>query len=130
MPGRECWSGTIQEWQLVTVNLNGYAGQPVQLRWRFGSDQGVGKEGWYVDDVCVFQATYYQPPPQALTLLREDNSLVLRWRDSGFANYTIFSGDSLDGSFDNLEGQTADTLFALPLTLAPPQRFFIIVGEY
>jgi hypothetical protein len=45
------WSGT-HDWQEVTVDLSAYAGS-VKLRWSFGSDGAVGREGWYVDDVKV-----------------------------------------------------------------------------
>ena len=33
------------------VDLSEWAGQSVQLRWRYASDSSVTNEGWYVDDV-------------------------------------------------------------------------------
>jgi hypothetical protein len=45
------WSGT-HAWQEVTVDLAGYEGQ-AQLRWAFGSDGAVVREGWYVDDIEI-----------------------------------------------------------------------------
>jgi hypothetical protein len=45
------WSGT-HDWQEVTVDLTGYSGL-VKLRWAFGSDGAVAREGWYLDDVAV-----------------------------------------------------------------------------
>ena len=47
-----CFSGT-QSWSDVEFDLSGYSGL-VQFRFRFGSDVGVTKEGWYVDDVMVW----------------------------------------------------------------------------
>ncbi|HNS04071.1 MAG TPA: hypothetical protein PKM78_17005, partial [Anaerolineae bacterium] len=33
--------------------VSAYAGQTVQFRWRIGTDNGVGRTGWDVDDVSV-----------------------------------------------------------------------------
>jgi choice-of-anchor B domain-containing protein len=43
-------------WQQKTVDLAAYAGQTVRLSWRYGSDGGVDREGWYVDDIAVSHA--------------------------------------------------------------------------
>ncbi len=40
-------------WQRTLVDLSAYAGLPVQLRLRLGTDASVGKTGWYVDDLQV-----------------------------------------------------------------------------
>lgn len=50
--GRPCFSGTT-DWEQVQLNLSGYAGQTLQLRWRFGSGNSGSAEGWYIDDVVV-----------------------------------------------------------------------------
>jgi subtilisin-like proprotein convertase family protein len=53
--GRQGWvanpNGT--SFVQVTVNLLPYAGQNVWLRFRLGSDNSVGAEGWYVDDIVA-----------------------------------------------------------------------------
>jgi hypothetical protein len=46
-----CFSGTI-DWTEVVCDLGSYSGN-VQIRFRFGSDNGGALEGWYVDDVRV-----------------------------------------------------------------------------
>jgi hypothetical protein len=46
-----CWSGSIP-WTEVVCDLAAYSGS-VQFRFRFGSDNGGGREGWYVDDIRV-----------------------------------------------------------------------------
>ena len=35
------------------MDINAYAGQTVQFRFRLGTDTGVGREGWTIDDVIV-----------------------------------------------------------------------------
>lgn len=43
-------------WQQKSVDLSAYAGQTVKLAWRYGSDSGVDREGWYVDDIALTHA--------------------------------------------------------------------------
>jgi serine protease AprX len=40
-------------WTRAVVDLNAYAGQTVQLRYRIGTDSVMSATGWYVDDVKV-----------------------------------------------------------------------------
>jgi hypothetical protein len=56
-PGQMGYSGVFG-WTQATFDLTGYTGL-ARLRFRFGSDQAVSEEGWYVDDVTV------QSVPQA-----------------------------------------------------------------
>ncbi len=52
LAGRKAWSGNSGGFITTTVNLPAAAsGQPVQLRWRCGTDQGNGGAGWFIDDV-------------------------------------------------------------------------------
>ena len=39
-----------------TVDLSGYQGQTIRLRWQYSSDSLVNYEGWYVDDIVVSHA--------------------------------------------------------------------------
>jgi hypothetical protein len=48
--GTPCWSGQY-DWRKETFDLASYAGETIQIRFRFASDAYVPKEGWYVDDV-------------------------------------------------------------------------------
>jgi hypothetical protein len=58
--GIPCFSGAIA-WSQATVDLSGYSGD-VQLRFRFGSDNGTGDEGWYVDDIEIVRTSSLAPP--------------------------------------------------------------------
>jgi len=64
--GRQGWVGDLTAWTEVTVDLNSFAGQSVNIRWRLGCDSSVNDEGWYIDDV---QITSPLPPNPAPTLL-------------------------------------------------------------
>jgi hypothetical protein len=56
-PGLYGFSGSF-DWTQAAFDLSGYSGM-AKLRFRFGSDQGVNQEGWYVDDITV---TSESPP--------------------------------------------------------------------
>jgi hypothetical protein len=50
LPGSACFAGS-NAWQRRSFDLSAYAGQSVRIRFRFGSDSTVTREGWYLDDV-------------------------------------------------------------------------------
>ncbi|MEO6133092.1 MAG: M36 family metallopeptidase, partial [Saprospiraceae bacterium] len=43
----------------VYIDLSEYKGQQVKVRYRFGSDDNISGDGWYVDDVEVMDAVIY-----------------------------------------------------------------------
>jgi hypothetical protein len=51
--------------------------------------------------------------PFALTMVRDDNDLVLQWSDLGAASYRIFSSTSEQGPFDTLEGTATTNSFRI-----------------
>ncbi len=55
-----CFSGNIS-WSEVVCDLGAYSGD-VQIRFHFGSDDGGGAEGWYIDDVRVILLVGNNPP--------------------------------------------------------------------
>ena len=48
--GTPCWSGS-HDWREEVFDLSDYVGESAIVRFRFASDEYVGLEGWYVDDV-------------------------------------------------------------------------------
>ena len=53
--GRPAFTGSSGGYVLTLVDLSAFAGESVLLRFRLGTDSSVGGDGWYVDDVRVFQ---------------------------------------------------------------------------
>jgi len=52
--GIRAWCGDPQDWTKSVVNIDDYAGQSVQFRFRLGTDGSVGRpEGWKIDDIKV-----------------------------------------------------------------------------
>jgi hypothetical protein len=56
-PGLRAYSGYFPYWREAIFDLSGYSGQ-AKIRFRFGTDQAVTREGWYVDDVVVLSGSY------------------------------------------------------------------------
>ena len=127
MPGLPCFAGSITTWTRVEVNLSAYAGQAVQIRFRFGSDNGGQLEGWYVDDVIVAGAATLTAP-QDVTLYRNGDSMVLRWAEDSNPLYQVYSSTSPDGPFDTLIGSTDQNLFVIPGGIADVPMFYVVVG--
>ncbi len=55
---RAAYSGDTGEWQDVDVDLSEFAGQFVQFRWRFVTDDSGGDIGWWIDDAVLETTTY------------------------------------------------------------------------
>ena len=53
LSGRQAWTGDLDGWRSVVVDLSSLAGSEIALRWRFATDATMGDEGWYVDDISV-----------------------------------------------------------------------------
>jgi len=45
------WTGTSDGWEAETLDLSGYAGSPMKMRFHFTSDGYGVDEGWYIDDI-------------------------------------------------------------------------------
>ncbi len=52
LAGQKGYGGNSGGWQPAVFDLTPYIGSAVQIRFQFGSDQGVNAPGWYVDDVA------------------------------------------------------------------------------
>lgn len=127
--GAPCWAATVSGWTAINVDLSPYAGDNIQLRWRFGSDQGTAYEGWYIDDVLVFNITTMADPQQLTIQLIDDPTpqLMLRWLPDGWPYHQIYSSTDSDGPFDTFEGSTADDYYSIS-TIGSDPMFFIVVG--
>lgn len=129
MQGRACFGGTQSTWSTVSADLSGFAGSALQLRFRFGSDAVNNREGWYVDDVQVYSPSVNPPPPVGLTIAVSGTDIVLRWEESGFDTYLVYSAADAEGPFDTFEGSTGSTSLTIANGTAASKRFYYVVGE-
>jgi hypothetical protein len=88
--GTPCWAATIN-WTEVTVDLSAYQG-PCRFRFRFGSDQAVTAEGWYVDDFTIIGRPGAAPQaPRHVMISRQGADVSLQWDAvPGAAYYKVF----------------------------------------
>jgi len=52
--GAPVYDGTLSTWTQETVDLTAYAGEQIKLRFALWTDEGLNKDGWYVDDISIF----------------------------------------------------------------------------
>jgi len=53
IPNESCYTGIHETWNEAVFNLTVVSGQRVLVRWHFGSDGGVVRSGWYLDDITT-----------------------------------------------------------------------------
>ncbi len=64
LAGRHVWTGNSNGFIDTAVQLPlSAADQPVQLRWRLGTDEVISAPGWWIDDVSVEVQTGTPDPP-------------------------------------------------------------------
>jgi extracellular elastinolytic metalloproteinase len=59
LSGRRAFTGsTAGDWIETIIDLEAFAGEEVQFRFRFGTDEGTAEEGWFVDNVTLYGNLY------------------------------------------------------------------------
>lgn len=84
-------TGVSPLWTPASLDLTGYAGGTVQIRFRIQTDAAVHLDGWYIDDVVVHSST---PAPDLL--LFEDTFDALHNWDPGLGDWGLESGGLSD----------------------------------
>jgi uncharacterized repeat protein (TIGR01451 family) len=79
--GRAAWTGNTGGFITTTVNLPAAAaGQSIHLKWRFGTDNVVNGNGWYVDTISIIDGFYTccsGSPSIAITQVASTNLAVV-----------------------------------------------------
>ena len=120
--GEAVLNGYKYEWMEEVMDLSAYAGETIQVRFRFTSDNSTQFVGFYIDDIIVL--SYLHEPllaPQLLfpaSLSDVPRRTTFLWHSSRFAAaYHIQI--AYDNLFLSLEGDTvvADTALKLSSSL-------------
>jgi hypothetical protein len=131
VPGQPCYSGTITEWATEQFDLSAYEGSDVQLRWRYASDAGTNREGWYIDDIQIYGIGFSTGPtaPLGLVIRVVGEDVVLSWQADGNAAYNIYSSTTSEPPFPTLEGTTNLTTFTIVGAAASDlKKFYYVTG--
>ncbi|RZB30236.1 MAG: hypothetical protein SRB1_02516 [Desulfobacteraceae bacterium Eth-SRB1] len=105
-------TGTSAAWFKERIDLSGYAGKQVEIRFRLTSDtNGVQSDGWYIDDIMIAE-TEGSPFSYPFTDNMEGGAATLaNWHSSSWAlapdGYSGISGiyaftDSPEGDYGSL----------------------------
>jgi hypothetical protein len=85
LAGKKAFSGRVQSWVQVTVNLTNWVGNTVKVRFNFGSDDSITYLGWYIDDVVVkgiknvIEIEKYNQTQPTNAVLTQGQSVDLQW---------------------------------------------------
>jgi hypothetical protein len=130
MLGEPCFAGSVTTWTQVDADLSAYAGQSVQLRFRFGSDQSTGAAGWFVDDVSVTAfGSAALTDPQQVVIYSDGDNIILSWAADSNPSYRIYSDTDPSGTFSTFVGSTTattDTLFGAAASSL--KTFYVVKG--
>ncbi len=53
--GELVYDGSEKEWIDEIININNYSGNQIYLKFEFHSDDYVQEDGWYIDDIEIFE---------------------------------------------------------------------------
>jgi subtilisin family serine protease len=128
MRGIPCWAQNLT-WVKQAVDLASFAGQSIQLRYRFGSDHVIGYEGWYVDDVLIVALGESVADVTGLVMIGEGDDLHLYWDPDANHGYRIYDDTDPFGSFTNQVGETTANDFVVVGGAASTEvKFYIVRG--
>jgi len=120
--GTTCWSGSFG-WQETVFDLEAYADATVQFRFRFGSDNGTGAAGWFIDDVSLSGYDSGPGAPLVITISYSEPNVVVSWGEEPTATgYKVYRSSEPYGTFELVQDSTLNSY----TTTAGGQYFFYV----
>ena len=74
------YSGKSNGWLPAEFDLTQWLGQTIRLRWRFASDSGITRRGWFLDDIEIVEAQVRSVPLDLQAESGRDSEALLQWR--------------------------------------------------
>ncbi len=74
------YSGKSNGWLPAEFDLTQWLGQSIRLRWRFASDSGIVRRGWFLDDIEIVESQVRSVPLDLQAESGRDSEALLRWR--------------------------------------------------
>jgi hypothetical protein len=115
---RPCFGGVTGGWQAVEFDLAAYAGETVQVRFRFGTDRYVEERGWFIDDIAFTWGIAWLEAPAGGTVAGGGSGVVELRLDA-----LSLSPGTYRGAWTARSNAPGSPSFAVPVTLqvnAPP----------
>lgn len=139
--GQGCFSGH-HDWAQAFYDLSEFVGHDVEIRFRFSSDEGIGSEGWLIDDIEL-RLPSSRLAPTELSGEAVPEGVMLSWgspvvprRDEKYhipdelSGYRIYR-QSGQGQFFMLDTLVTDDRFVDDLSELPDGEFaYYVSAEY
>ena len=99
--GTPCYSGSFG-WQESFIDLASWETQTVQFRFRFGSDNGTGAAGWFIDDISLVGYEQSQPgEPLVISITYNDTFVTINWEvEPAATGYRVYRSATPYGLFE------------------------------
>jgi hypothetical protein len=128
LSGLQGWCGDPDPWIESVVDLDAYAGQTAQFRFRLGTDSSVGHDGWDIDDVAVQSCI---PAAPDFTLGASPNTIAICAGSP--AAYTVdvgaISGFANDVTLSASGHPAGSTASFSPNPVTPPGSSTLTIGN-
>jgi hypothetical protein len=78
--GMPIYDGTHYYWTQELVDLSAYSGKQIKLRFALWSDGGTERDGWYVDDINIYNYGTLPVELTSFTANAVNNTVKLNWK--------------------------------------------------
>ncbi|RJP62224.1 MAG: T9SS C-terminal target domain-containing protein [Ignavibacteriales bacterium] len=109
------YDGKKDEWIREEIDLSSLSGKKIKMRFEFHSDSYEQRDGWYVDDIEIYQYMILPVELSSFTVAAGENSVLLNWSTASEINNQGFfiqrSPDKLNWNnlqFINGKGTTSN----------------------
>ncbi|MCP4582833.1 MAG: T9SS type A sorting domain-containing protein [candidate division Zixibacteria bacterium] len=89
LDGEPGFSGESGAWQEVFFDLGAYEGETVKIRFRFGSDGSITRDGWYLDAVVITGAIIWSAEDPVIEITPGYLSAVVDSGDTEIQTITV-----------------------------------------
>jgi len=97
------YSGQSDGWQQATFNLTEYAGQSINMRFRYAGDGSVNYIGWYIDDISISEIGFFDDVESGMGDWIASSAQGSTWSIStsvGSSRYNMLTGNTVDSNND------------------------------
>jgi hypothetical protein len=109
---RPCLGGVTGGWEAVEFDLAAYAGETVQVRFRFGTDGYVTSRGWFVDDITFSWGSPWLVAPAGGRVAAGTSAVVDLRLDAG-----LLAPGTYRGGWTAVCNAPGNAWFGVPVTL-------------
>lgn len=94
--GQPLYNGTQSTWKNEVIDLSSYANQNIKIRFLFRSDASLNQDGFYVDDIKIFQYTLLPVELTSFTTTAMNDAVKLEWTTATETNNHGFEVERKD----------------------------------